>query len=152
MAYSIIDQYTKDLDIFFKDGHKLIHIASAGGRIPDRLAENDEQNDHFASHVSNLGQTFEFEINQNLAESLKVLTAGLDRYFNSYIQMARRGFHSHDKTRPGNFEDPFFHLVARPKKTEEFSFAAGTEDLMVIDTELPTEFTTFNLFELLENK
>src|SRR5574343_1826661 len=135
MAYSLIEQETRDLDIFFKDSSKLIHIATAGGQIPNQLADNDKQNEEFASEVSNLEQTFEVEVNQNLAEFVNVPDNGLERYLRDFILMASRGLYSYDKTKVGNFEDQFFHLVARPKKAENQLLSTKTENLLTIKTE-----------------
>ena len=151
MAYSSIEQETRDLDIFFKDSSKLIHIATAGGQIPNQLADNDKQNEEFASEISTFDETFEVEVNQNLAEFVNIPDNGIERYLRDFILMASRGFYSYDKTKLGNFEDPFFHLVARPKKTENQLLTANTENLLSIKTELTTEFVSFNLFELIDN-
>lgn len=150
MAYTLIEQETRDLDIFFKDNSKLIHLASAGGQIPNRLSENDIQNEEFAAQISEIEESFEIEINQNLSEFVNIPENGQERYLRDFVSMAKRGFYSYDKTRLGKFEDPFFHLVARPIKKENKILITKTEKLMKIGTELPTEFISFNLFELID--
>ena len=152
MAYSSIEQETRDLDIFFKDSSKLIHIATAGGQIPNQLADNDKQNEEFASEISNFEETFEVEVNPNLAEFINIPDNGLERYLRDFILMASRGFYTYDKTKLGSFDDPFFHLVARPKKKENQSLIAKTENLLNIETVLPTDFVSFDLFALIDKK
>ena len=152
MAYSLIEQETRDLDIFFKDNSKLIHIASAGGQIPNQLAENDKQNEEFASEILNFEQTFDVEVNENLVEFVNIPDNGLERYLRDFVLMASRGFYSYDKTKLGNFEDQFFHLVARPKKNGNQKLISKTQTLLKINTDLPTEFISFNLFEMIDNK
>lgn len=152
MAYSSIEQETRDLDIFFRDISKLIHIATAGGQIPNQLAENDIQNEEYASNISNFEEVFEVEINENIAELVTIPENGLERYLRDFRLMASRGFYSYDKTKLGNFEDQFFHLVARPKNSEIKFPDLKVEEILKFDTELPKDFNSFNLHELFENK
>lgn len=152
MAYSIIEQETKDLDLFFKDNDKPIHIASAGGQIPFLLAENDIQNEEFSSEVSTLEEIFEIETNPGLIDLLNITTENLQAYLNDFISMARKGFYSYDKTNLGDFENAYFHLVAKPKPLMDLKISTLTEKLLKIDTVLPTDFTSFNLFELIDSK
>jgi hypothetical protein len=151
MAYTSIEQETRDLDIFFEDNSKLVHIASAGGQIPIQLADNDKQNEEFASDILSFEQVFEIEVNPNLIALEIVSQNGLESYLIDFVLMARRGFYSYDKTKLGNFEDQFFHLVARPKGNETIEQDYKKENLLKINIELPSEFNSFNLFNLFDN-
>lgn len=152
MAYSIIEQATKDLDIYFKDKFKLIHIASAGGNLPNQLAENDLLNEDFASTITNFEELYEFEVNPNLTGLLNLNDTGLDLYLIDFVLMAKRGFYSYDKTILGDFSNPMFHLVARPILTDNAKAIVNTEILLKIGIVLPTHFDSFNLFDLFVNK
>lgn len=152
MSYSLIEQETRDLDIYFKDRIKLIHIATGGGRIPNQLAENDIQNEDFASNISTFEESFDIEVNRNITEFVNIPENGLEQYLRDFISMASRGFYSYDKTNLGNFEDQIFHLVAKPKESKNQKLNYLTDNLLQIDTELPTDFISFNLFELIRNK
>lgn len=151
MAYSIIEQATKDLDIFFKDKFKLIHIASAGGNIPNQLADNDYLNEDFASTITILEESYEFEVNPNLTELLNLNDTGLDLYLIDFVFMAKRGFYSYDKTNLGDFSNPMFHLAARPIMPDNTEAIINSEMLLKIGIDLPTHFDTFNLFDLFVN-
>lgn len=151
MAYSLIEQETRDLDIFFKDNFKLVHIATAGGQIPNQLAENDRQNEEFASEVSTLYQGFDVEVNPNLGVFENIPKDGLERYLRDFVLMASRGFYSYDKTKLGHFGDQFFHLVARPKEKTYVILKINRVKLFKINTELPTSFVSFNLFKFIDN-
>lgn len=52
MAYSLLEQHSRDLDIFLSDRSKLIHIASAGGSLPKSILESDVYNDNILSSIS----------------------------------------------------------------------------------------------------
>ena len=65
--------------------------------------------------------------------------------------MARRGFYSYDKTVLESFEDPNFHLVARPVDKKEREISDITKSLITLKVDLPIDFKPFNLFELLGN-
>jgi hypothetical protein len=147
MAYSRIEQETRDLDLFFRDRTKLVHIATAGGRIPEVLAESDRQNEDFAQSIEAVKSIFEIEVNPNLREILGLSDNGLEGYLRDFVDMAKRGFYSYDKTKIGNFDDGTFHLVARPKGNHRFNLENALPNF-VVEVELPVDFDTFNLFKV----
>jgi len=151
MAYTLVEQQSKDLDIFFRDKKKLIHIASGGGQIPKQLAENDTENEKFKSEVFNLNQSFEIEISQNLRELLNLDENGYTNYISDFVDMAKRGYYSYDKTKIGDFESPTFHLVAKPKDPDERMYL-NADKLLKIDEELPDNFESFDLFSYFKEK
>ena len=116
MAYSSADQHSRDLDLFFRDKVKCVHVASGGGSIPDILAATELLNEAFAESVRNFeGPTLldeEIEVNPRIAEiiGLPDNSTQMDRYLTSFLALARRGFHSYDKTNLGDFDDSTFHL------------------------------------------
>nr|WP_315247450.1 hypothetical protein [uncultured Flavobacterium sp.] len=151
MAYSIIEQQTRDIDIFVKDNNKKIHITSAGGRLPDILAENDIRNELIISQRNNFVENFDFIVNPNLNDILNFATENdLENYLTDFTFMAKCGFYSYDKSNLGNFEDQTYHLVAWPgKRINNNTNSLIYEQLISIDRILPTELSPFNLFEYL---
>jgi hypothetical protein len=151
MAYSIIEQHTRDIDIFFKDNNKKIHITSAGGRLPEILAENDVRNELIISQRNSFVENFNFIVNPNLRTILNFDGENyLENYLSDFIFMAKCGFYSYDKSNLGNFEDQIFHLVAWPgERLNNNADLLIFEQLMPLNRILPTELTPFNLFEYL---
>lgn len=152
MAYSLIEQHSRDLDIFLRDSNKLIHFASGGGLLPERAINSDEYNNLIIAEISRDQSEFEIEINPNLSELLNLNQENLGRYLVSFIEMARKGFFTYDKSKLGNFEDPTFHLVAKPIRPEP---NALFEKYNIFDkiinprTDFPTEFGPFNISQYL---
>lgn len=147
MAYSEIEQISRDLDVIFTDGVKLIHLASGGGRLPERLIDSDVYNENILSDLIGVN-TFEYtdieiETNPNLQEILNLELEEIDNYLRDFIQFAKRGLYTYDKTKLGEFDDFTFHLVAKPKNNRIKDFYS----LSVINAklELPNSFTSFNL-------
>lgn len=151
MAYSIIELNSLDLDIFFQDGSKIIHLASAGGLLPERLLNSDSYNENVLNIISNFNPEFEFEVNPNLIEILGINQDNLENYIGSFVEMAKRGFYSYDKSRLGDFEDLTFHLVARPKSPLKPHILFGRYDILekviTSTSDLPFDFKSFNLSE-----
>ena len=139
MAYTDIDLQTFDLDIFFTDNNKLIHVASAGGYLPKTLAKTDIYNQFVIEKMSTESNEFEIEINPNLKN--------ID--ISSFTALASNGFYSYDKSHLGNFEDMTFHLVAKPKNKissklllEKYKITAA---LIQSNSTIPESFEPFNL-------
>lgn len=149
MAYSEIELQTRDIDIFFKEKNKMIHLATAGGLIPQVLINNDIANENYASNVRNLPEQFQIEINPNLVQLLSLEPDTLNDYLLEFTLMAKRGFYSYDKTNLGQFNDPTFHLVAKPKEHNKESILRN-KNLTEVKSNLPEKFSSFNLFELFE--
>ncbi|AMP98692.1 hypothetical protein AY601_1780 [Pedobacter cryoconitis] len=146
MAYSIIEQQTLDIDVFFKDRVKYIHVASAGGSLPKVISENDINNNAFSIFVESLPSLFEIEINPNLVDLIDLNPNDVDMYLADFVKMAKKGFYSYDKTQLGSFDNRFFHLVARPKGQNRLSIKNNI-NLLTIDNNLPDDFKQFNLFK-----
>jgi len=147
MAYSEIEQISSDLDVFFTDGVKLIHFASGGGRLPERLIDSDVYNENTLSYIIGMNAfeypDVEIEINPNLQEILNLELEEINSYLGDFIQFAKRGLYTYDKTKLGEFDDFTFHLVARPKNIRIKEFYSLS--LINANIELPNSFTTFNL-------
>ena len=146
MAYLVIEQETLDLDLYLNDPKKRIHIASGGGRIPNRIAEFDSVIEEFKETVEEMSEVEEIEVNPNLIELLNLNENSLQTYLESFLDKARKGFYSYDKTKLENKQDYTFHLVAKPKDDQTFQ-ASNNDNLPKIDKVLPTDFKPFILKE-----
>ncbi len=153
MAYSLIEQESLDLDIFCLDNKKLIHIASGGGKIPNPLLETDVYNEPFLESVNDLGTEFEIDINPNLTELLDINDDELNNYLFSFINIAKKGFYTYDKTVLGSFEDMTFHLVAKPRHDiapKAFLKEYKITNELKITNEFPETFKAFDLQQLIQ--
>lgn len=151
MAYSLLEQHSRDLDIFLSDGNKLIHIASGGGSLPKPILETDIYNENILSSISKSNSNFEVDINPNLIEILDLKENELQNYMTSFVDMARKGFYSYDKTRIGNFEDQTFHLVAKPSSPINpnilFESYEITQEIIISESNFPDNYQMFDLSE-----
>ncbi|OPC54598.1 hypothetical protein BAY06_12825 [Elizabethkingia anophelis] len=145
MAYSQIEQETFDLDIFFKDNNKNVHLATGGGQIPKIIAELDTVSENIKNFkLETLNIIYEIEVNPNLSEIINIKSEEeLENYLIDFKKYAKMGFYSYDKTNIGNFNDMQFHLVAKPKSLD--INLDSLEDLKKMNINLPLEFTIFNL-------
>lgn len=115
----IVHQFAFDFDWFFVDeGDHLCHVASAAGRLPERVSVLEvEELQSMSSTVRQLPTRFEYEINPQL-EEFKFFENELQRleYLSDFIEFAKRGLYSFDKSNINSFEHSGYHLVAYPKK------------------------------------
>lgn len=145
MAYSIIEQGSRDIDIFFRNSLRLIHIASGGGMLPNSLSEIDIINEQFIELISKIEYDNKIVINPRLNLIINQNANYFDYYFESFVQMAKKGFFSYDKTKLGVFEDMTYHLVAHPIDLEFAKKSKLTNSLPFLDIDLPITYTTFTL-------
>ena len=120
MAYSLIEQQTRDIDwfIFEFNNFNYCHFASAGGRLPRIIQENDLLNEEINQIIKRFEneKKFEYEINPNLRSIMNFENEELyQEYVRDFINYAQIGFYSYDKTYLNNFDDMTYHLVAYPK-------------------------------------
>lgn len=148
MAYSEFELRTTDLDIYFEDSNKYIHIASAGGSLPNQLVNLDDENELFKESLNyDESNNFEILINPNLIELLQLDNEGLELYTEDFARNARMGFYSYDKTNLGDFDDNQFHLVARPvsNNTSDLIFENVPQ---ITNVNLPIDFVVFSLLKV----
>lgn len=124
MAYTLRQQITDDIDWYFLDGNfNVIHVASAGGRLPAKVAQNDRIVKSLDTFFKKAEERFDISLNENLTTYKTFETPNFiidsnvnptDLYSEFFKKMARRGLFSYDKTDLNNFENNQHHLVARP--------------------------------------
>jgi len=105
-----------DIDWFFLDKEKRIcFAASGGGIVPSNYTNGpDDRLTEYFRQLPILNS--DFLLNKKL-ETIKNISykSLLNRMSFDFIQMARRGIYSFDKTILNDQFNPKYHLVARPK-------------------------------------
>lgn len=136
-----------DIDYILNINNFNIHVASAGGKIPDIINQNREQNNDLIEKVKKMPYIFSIDeiiLNKNIPEILRLydqidfirttLNACrikhteenmIDIYLNkiygySFINYARKGFYSFDRTNINNPDNNQYHLVAYPPHTHDY--------------------------------
>lgn len=119
MRYSDSYLFSHDIDWFCMFYGLPIHVASAGGRIPDEINDVDKLRS-LQHQVEMLPLVFEeddivyneFGIGQVLGNALE---AGREDYIRSFARMAQKGFFSFDRINYGNpIEEDQLLLVCFP--------------------------------------
>ncbi len=122
MRYSEIYLTNHDIDWFCNVNGIFIHVASAGGRIPDQI-NDDESLRKIQNKVELLEDIYtDDEIVYNEAAITNVLgvnnAKGRAQYIESFTAMARKGFASFDRTNIADSDDKQYHLVCMPNSFE----------------------------------
>ena len=111
--YTESEVHTRDIDWFCAINGIYVHIASAGGRIPnlinDRRVLRTIQREVETLEDINTGE--EIHIN---ADALDRIGVNREDYLPSFLRMAKKGFYSFDRTNIYDPEDNLYHLVAWP--------------------------------------
>jgi hypothetical protein len=123
MSYSIQEQYSRDIDYYiFNLELGLLHFASAGGRLPKIIESNDLINEELNQNIQQLPAELPHEVNPNLSEILGLNIDQLESYIVDFVNMAKKGLISYDKTYINNSEDQTYHLVAWPTNQNKTPF------------------------------
>jgi len=135
MAYSLEYQLNHDLDIFLKLSDNLIHIATAGAKLPIELAGLDEMIINNKSLIFAINNEVKITINPYLDELLKFKgTRERDLYLTDFKRISSKGIITFDKTIVEDNNDPFYHVVAWP------SFGYTLNNFKVIPPILTPDF------------
>jgi hypothetical protein len=104
------------MDFFFMDQDKtLIHLVTAGGLSEKYKSISIEEHDLLTNYLLSLPHLCDVSIHPELFTTHTFANeVAKDRYVESFVSWARRGFYSFDKTDISNPEDKKFHLVAVP--------------------------------------
>ena len=113
--------FSKDIDWFFKMNNQYVHVASAGGRLP-AIINDREKLRQIQYQVFNLpyiypaGQIRIYEgfIQQLLSSQLNEIPQSYDLYIESFINFARKGFISCDRTNIADNQSDLYHIVCMP--------------------------------------
>ncbi len=163
MAYSEIEMFTNDIDWFVFDiDSKPIHVASAGGVLPNAIKENNIMNEHNIEVISTLPEVYsdnDIIINPRLRDIIGIYLdsnifeeLALRNYISSFLLMAKRGFYSFDKTKIEDSNDTHYHLVAYPKHFDSNLLNDSKIERYKISGRLPIWNFPFNLFDFFEDR
>lgn len=166
MKYNEDYIYSKDIDWFFVANGKYVHVASAGGMIPDIINDREKLRDIqrevflapdiYTDEQIIINEDFiiqRFGISENLNQSEKSdqsenFEQCRELYLRSFMAMARKGFISLDRT---NFYDPddnTYHIVCMPPNDETIGIQ-GITQLNLVDAGFLEEIK--NNIKLLDN-
>ncbi len=111
--YTESEVHTRDIDWFCAINGVYVHIASAGGRIPDLLNNRRVLRpiQRAVETLEDINTVEEVHLNE---DALRRIDVNREYYLPSFLRMARKGFYSFDRTNIGNPEDNHYHLVAWP--------------------------------------
>ncbi|MES2827845.1 MAG: hypothetical protein V4687_06815 [Bacteroidota bacterium] len=162
MPYSIVEQLNNDFDVLLFDGHKLIHIATAGSILPAKLGQTQVNFDEQIRKVYRYRRVFEVIVNSDL---IRNNFTDQKSYFESFTYMAKRGFYSYDKVDIDNIENQNYQLVARPTYNRKIELTNPEQEIypevrsryslksniIFIETskEFPDTFNEFNITDFL---
>lgn len=127
MAYTLIEQYARDIDYFLTFPDVICHFASAGSRLPLFVEENDLVNEEnlrliplvSADVLGDLDVSYEINPNLSLITGIPQDSEDFQSYIRDFVGFAKLGFFSFDKTYINEREDGRYHLVAYPKKESD---------------------------------
>lgn len=109
---------TRDIDWFFRFGDKPIHVASAGGKLPDTINDREtlRRNQYAVSKLPYINTDTEITINRDMITKIcSNADCSEEDYYSSFFDMAKKGFISIDKTNIEDPDDTKYHVVCMPK-------------------------------------
>ena len=111
--YTESEIHTRDIDWFFAINGIYVHVASAGGDIPNIVNDRSvlRPSQRVAEALDDINTDEEVHVNEAF---LRRMNVNLEHYLPSFIRMAKKGFYSFDRTNVDNPEDDHYHLVAWP--------------------------------------
>ena len=123
--YSLDYLEAKDIDWFFRINDIYIHVASAGGKLPDfinnreRLRQIQKQVQSIIESISKEALEYNDGFLNGYLERMNELmpNENMDwrhEYLMSFEGFARRGFISIDRTNIEDSNDSLYHVVCRP--------------------------------------
>lgn len=118
MKYDQNYMLTHDIDWFCIINGVYVHVASAGGILPEEMNDRDElrQLQHNVSVAQYIFSEDEIEYNENFLDARFVEAKDRAEYIKSFTDMARKGFVSLDRTNWLDPNDNTYHIVCRPSQ------------------------------------
>lgn len=126
--YTESEIHTRDIDWFCAINGIYVHVASAGGNIPNFINNYSvlRPSQRAAEALVDINTDDEIHINEAFLRGKNV---NLEHYLPSFVRMAKRGFYSFDRTNVDNPEDDHYHLVAWPTHS-----VSNVENIPVVNT------------------
>ncbi len=140
MKYTDDYLFSHDIDWFCIVNGVYVHVASAGGSIPDFINDKEVLRD-IQHQVEMLPFIYrEDEIVYNDQAFIKIINPNdndaRNHYIESFTRMARKGFESYDKTDINKPSDNTYHLVCRPRSK---GTKLNVKKIQSIKTDMTTE-------------
>lgn len=126
MRYTKSYQSTHDIDWFFRDGERLVHVASNGAELPS-FVDDVKNLRAIQTQVANMAvyEGIEVDINQEYVDhrfkmlseilNIEITEESKENYLASFREMALKGFYSYDRDL---VEKSLFHLICSPSKAD----------------------------------
>lgn len=133
---------THDIDWFCKIGNQLIHCASNGGKLPEKV-DNRNQNRKIQELVANMDDII--ELREEIEVNDKYVFGRLGRnespeayenYIATFVAMAKKGFMSFDRMNDSPEADVYM-WIAKPKRQVEMEI----ENMPVYDASACPRFS-----------
>ena len=118
MKYNTNYMRTHDIDWFCIINKLYVHVASAGGIIPEAMRDRDElrQLQYIVSNAPYLYSDDELVYNESFLNSHFQVGEAREDYVRSFRDMARKGFISMDRTDWINPDSNDYHVVCCPNR------------------------------------
>jgi len=120
--FTEIEQETLDIDWFFTNGDLIGHVASGGAKLPASVAGSKENIKLLFSFFTKLPGKCGLIVNPDLKHVIDDIN---DDYLSPFIEMAKKGIYSYDRTNFNNFGGSEYHLVASPAEPIKFGELPG---------------------------
>lgn len=148
------DEYllSNDIDWFFSINDVYIHVASAGGIIPEQINDKEKlrsiQRKVFnLPYIFNKEEIIFNEIFLNSRFGNQIYEQQRTYYLRSFTDMAMKGFISMDRTNFSDFDDNRYHIVCMPKRFEQIE---GLQEIFKIEHREQTFYEPTSNINLLE--
>lgn len=148
------DEYllSNDIDWFFSINDVYIHVASAGGIIPEQINDKEKlrsiQRKVFnLPYIFNKEEIIFNEIFLNSRFGNQIYEQQRTYYLRSFTDMAMKGFISMDRTNLSDLDDNRYHIVCMPKRFEPIE---GLQEIFKIEHKEQTFYEPTSNINLLE--
>lgn len=116
MKYDLNYMFTHDIDWFCIVNGSYVHVASAGGLLPEEMRDRDTLRElqYQVSVAPDLFSDNEIEYNEKFLNNRFENGKGREDYVRSFRDMAKKGFTSMDRTNVSDPESNTYHVVCCP--------------------------------------
>ena len=156
MKYNEDYIYSKDIDWFFVANGKYVHVASAGGMIPDIINDREKLRDiqREVFLAPDIYRDEQIIINEDIIRQRFAQSDNFEQcrelYLRSFMAMARKGFISLDRTNFYNPNDNTYHIVCMPPNDKTIGIQDITQ-LNLVDADFLEVKNIKNNIKLLDN-
>lgn len=144
--------YSKDIDWFCVINNFYVHVASAGALLPEVINDRNKLR-KIQKQVFDLPYIFDDNdiiINSRFINERFNNNEDISNYLSSFIDMAKKGFISMDRTNLLDPEDQTYHIVCMPNKIIQLKIEIIKIEQGFFKFNKPIE--NIKLFELFKNK